>query len=162
MAGPAEEMLVDLDKETVDLKTNYDETRTEPTVLPGRFPNLLVNGSEGIAVGMSTALPPHNLQEVIHALRMILDNPEITIAEIMTVMQGPDFPTGGIICGHGGIHSAFHTGRGKVKLRARIHHEEPKGGKGRPETASVSKMEGCMSLNQSKWAILNIFHVFVR
>ena len=131
MAGPAEEMLVDLDKETVDLKTNYDETRTEPTVLPGRFPNLLVNGSEGIAVGMSTALPPHNLQEVIHALRMLLDNPEATISEIMTVMQGPDFPTGGIICGHGGIHSAFHTGRGKVKLRARIHHEEPKGGKGR-------------------------------
>jgi len=131
MAGPAEEMLVDLDKETVDLKTNYDETRTEPTVLPGRFPNLLVNGSEGIAVGMSTALPPHNLQEVIHALRMLLDNPETTISEIMTVMQGPDFPTGGIICGHGGIHSAFHTGRGKVKLRARIHHEEPKGGKGR-------------------------------
>ena len=131
MAGPAEEMLVDLDKETVDLKTNYDETRTEPTVLPGRFPNLLVNGSEGIAVGMSTALPPHNLQEVIHALRMLLDNPETTISEIMTVMQGPDFPTGGIICGHGGIHSAFHTGRGKVKLRARLHHEEPKGGKGR-------------------------------
>jgi DNA gyrase subunit A len=131
MNGPAEEMLVDLDKDTVDLKSNYDETRTEPVVLPGRFPNLLVNGSEGIAVGMSTALPPHNLQEVLQAVRMLLDDPAVTINELMSVMQGPDFPTGGIICGRAGIHSAFHTGRGKVTLRARIHHEEPKGGKGR-------------------------------
>jgi DNA gyrase subunit A len=131
MGGPAEEMLADLDKETVDLRNNYDETRTEPVVLPGRFPNLLVNGSEGIAVGMSTALPPHNLHEVIEAVRMLLDNPEISIHELCTVMQGPDFPTGGIICGKAGLLSAFHTGRGKVTLRARIHHEEPKGGKGR-------------------------------
>jgi DNA gyrase subunit A len=131
MNGPAEEMLVDLDKDTVDLKSNYDETRTEPVVLPGRFPNLLVNGSEGIAVGMSTALPPHNLQEVLQAVRMLLDDPAVTINELMSVMQGPDFPTGGIICGRAGIHSAFHTGRGKVTLRARVHHEEPKGGKGR-------------------------------
>ncbi len=131
MGGPAEEMLADLDKETVDLRNNYDETRTEPVVLPGKFPNLLVNGSEGIAVGMSTALPPHNPHEVIEAIRMLLDNPEVSIHELCTVMQGPDFPTGGIICGKAGLLSAFHTGRGKVTLRARIHHEEPKGGKGR-------------------------------
>jgi len=131
MAGPAEEMLVDLDKETVDRRSNYDETRMEPTVLPGRFPNLLVNGSEGIAVGMSTALPPHNLLEVIAAIRIVIDNPDCTIADLMQVMQGPDFPTGGIICGRAGIYSAFHTGRGKVKLRARIHFEEPPKGKGR-------------------------------
>jgi DNA gyrase subunit A len=131
MAGPAEEMLVDLDKETVDRRSNYDETRMEPTVLPGRFPNLLVNGSEGIAVGMSTALPPHNLLEVIAAIRIVIDNPDCTIADLMQVMKGPDFPTGGIICGRAGIYSAFHTGRGKVKLRARIHFEEPPKGKGR-------------------------------
>ncbi len=131
MAGPAEEMLVDLDKETVDLRSNYDETRTEPVVLPARFPNLLVNGSEGIAVGMSTALPPHNLHEVLAALRMVLDNPEVTINELLTVIQGPDFPTGGIICGRSGILQAFHHGRGKVTLRARVHTEEPPKGKGR-------------------------------
>ncbi|HIA38484.1 MAG TPA: DNA gyrase subunit A, partial [Planctomycetes bacterium] len=94
MGGPAEEMLVDLDKDTTDKRTNYDETRTEPTVLPGKFPNLLVNGSEGIAVGMSTALPPHNLQEVINAIRMVLDNPKCTVKDLLTVITGPDFPTG--------------------------------------------------------------------
>jgi DNA gyrase subunit A len=125
MGGPAEEMLSDLDKDTVDLKSNYDETRFEPVVLPGKFPNLLVNGSEGIAVGMSTALPPHNLGEILEATRRLLDNPGITIPELMDVVQGPDFPTGGIICGRAGIHSALMTGRGKVKLRARLHHEEP-------------------------------------
>ncbi|MDP6962875.1 MAG: DNA topoisomerase (ATP-hydrolyzing) subunit A [Planctomycetota bacterium] len=131
MGGPAEEMLVDLDKETTDKRTNYDETRTEPTVLPGKFPNLLVNGSEGIAVGMSTALPPHNLQEVINAIRMVLDNPKCTVIDLLTVISGPDFPTGGIICGRSGIAEAFKTGRGKITLRGRIHHEEPKNGKGR-------------------------------
>jgi DNA gyrase subunit A len=131
MAGPAEEMLVDLDKGTTDKRTNYDETRTEPTVLPGKFPNLLVNGSEGIAVGMSTALPPHNLQEVINAIRMVLDNPKCTVKDLLTVITGPDFPTGGIICGRAGIAEAFKTGRGKITLRGRIHHEEPKNGKGR-------------------------------
>jgi len=129
MGAPAEEMLLDIDKATVDLRTNYDETRTEPVVLPGRFPNLLVNGSEGIAVGMSTALPPHNLQEVIHGIRMVLDNPDVTIPELMTVITGPDFPTGGIIRGRSGIVNAYHTGRGKVTLRARIHHEEPAKGR---------------------------------
>ncbi|MBC8370853.1 MAG: DNA topoisomerase (ATP-hydrolyzing) subunit A [Planctomycetes bacterium] len=131
MGGPAEEMLVDLDKDTTDKRTNYDETRTEPTVLPGKFPNLLVNGSEGIAVGMSTALPPHNLQEVINAIRMVIDNPKCTVKDLLTVMSGPDFPTGGIICGRAGIAEAFKTGRGKITLRGRIHHEEPKNGKGR-------------------------------
>lgn len=131
MGGPAEEMLADIDKDTVDLRSNYDETRTEPVVLPGRFPNLLVNGSEGIAVGMSTALPPHNLHEVIAAIRMLLDDPGVSIHDLCTVMQGPDFPTGGIICGKAGLLSAFHTGRGKVTLRARMHHEEPPKGKGR-------------------------------
>ena len=131
MGGPAEEMLADIEKDTVDLKSNYDETRTEPVVLPGRFPNLLVNGSEGIAVGMSTALPPHNLHEVIAAIRMLLDDPTVTIHDLCTVMQGPDFPTGGIICGKAGLLSAFHTGRGKVTLRARIHHEDLVKGKSR-------------------------------
>ena len=130
MGGPAEEMLVDLDKETTDKRTNYDETRTEPVVLPGKFPNLLVNGSEGIAVGMSTALPPHNLQEVIQAIRMVLDNPRCGLKELLTVIHGPDFPTGGIICGRSGIVEAFKTGRGKVTLRGRVHHEEAEG-KGR-------------------------------
>ena len=127
MAGPAEEMLADLDKETVDLRSNYDETRYEPTVLPARFPNLLVNGSEGIAVGMSTALPPHNLGEVIAALRLLLANPATALPQILEVMHGPDFPTGGIICGRAGIHQAFATGRGKITLRGRIHHEEEEG-----------------------------------
>lgn len=131
MGRAAEEMLVDLEKETVDLRTNYDETRTEPTVLPARFPNLLVNGSEGIAVGMSTALPPHNLHEVVTGIRMVIDNPDVTINELMEVIPGPDFPTGGIICGRAGIVQAYHTGRGKIKLRARIHHEEAPKGKGR-------------------------------
>ena len=131
MGRAAEEMLLDLDKETVDRRTNYDETRTEPTVLPARFPNLLVNGSEGIAVGMSTALPPHNLHEVVQGIRMVLDKPDVTINELMEVIPGPDFPTGGIICGRAGIVQAYHTGRGKIKLRARVHHEEAPKGKGR-------------------------------
>ena len=131
MGGPAEEMLVDLDKDTTDKRTNYDETRTEPTVLPGKFPNLLVNGSEGIAVGMSTALPPHNLQEVINAIRLVMDNPKCTVKDLLEVITGPDFPTGGIICGRSGIAEAFKTGRGKITLRGRIHHEEAKNGKGR-------------------------------
>ncbi|KAA3605036.1 MAG: DNA gyrase subunit A [Planctomycetota bacterium] len=127
MAGPAEEMLADLDKETVDLRSNYDETRMEPVVLPGRFPNLLVNGSEGIAVGMSTSLPPHNLGEIIGGLRMILEDPEVPLAELMKVVKGPDFPTGGLICGMEGIASAFSTGIGRLVLRARMHHEAAEG-----------------------------------
>ncbi len=127
MAGPAEEMLLDIDKDTVDQRANYDETRMEPLVLPGRFPNLLVNGSEGIAVGMSTALPPHNLREVIAGLQLLLEKPDCTIAQIAEVLHGPDFPTGGIICGRAGIGEALTTGRGKITLRARMHHEEGDG-----------------------------------
>jgi len=130
MTGPAEEMLTDLDKDTADLKSNYDETRMEPTVLPGKFPNLLVNGSEGIAVGMSTALPPHNLLEVLNAIRHLLDNPDCKVQDLMQIVTGPDFPTGGIICGRSGIAEAYMTGRGKVMLRAKMHLEES-GGRGR-------------------------------
>ncbi|MFK5957178.1 MAG: DNA topoisomerase (ATP-hydrolyzing) subunit A [Planctomycetota bacterium] len=130
MTGPAEEMLTDLDKDTADLKSNYDETRMEPTVLPGKFPNLLVNGSEGIAVGMSTALPPHNLLEVLNAIRHLLDNPDCNVRDLMQIVTGPDFPTGGIICGRSGIAEAYLTGRGRVILRARMHLEES-GGRGR-------------------------------
>ena len=129
MAGPAEEMLIDLDKDTSDLRSNYDETRMEPVVLPGKFPNLLVNGSEGIAVGMSTALPPHNLLEVLNAIRFLLDNPECKVQDLMQIVTGPDFPTGGIICGRAGIAEAYMTGRGRVILRAKMHLEE--GGRGR-------------------------------
>ncbi len=127
MAGPAEEMLADLDKDTVDLKSNYDETRMEPTVLPSRFPNLLVNGSEGIAVGMSTALPPHNLNEVVDGLLLLLEKPDCSIAELVEKIPGPDFPTGGIICGRGGIAAAYTTGRGRITLRAKVHLEEAEG-----------------------------------
>jgi len=127
LAGPAEEMLVDIAKDTVDRRTNYDETRLEPVVLPGRFPNLLVNGSEGIAVGMSTALPPHNPTEVFNAVRLLLDNPDCNASDIMEIMPGPDFPTGGIICGRQGIVQAYTQGAGRITLRARIHHEEPEG-----------------------------------
>lgn len=127
LAGPAEEMLADIEKNTVDKKTNYDETRLEPVVLPGRFPNLLVNGSEGIAVGMSTSLPPHNPTEVFAAVRLLLDNPDCNANDIMEVMPGPDFPTGGIICGRQGIVQAYTQGAGRITLRARIHHEEAEG-----------------------------------
>jgi len=119
-----------LDNDTADLKSNYDETRMEPTVLPGKFPNLLVNGSEGIAVGMSTALPPHNLLEVLNAIRHLLDNPDCKVQDLMQIVTGPDFPTGGIICGRSGIAEAYMTGRGKVMLRAKMHLEES-GGRGR-------------------------------
>lgn len=127
MGGPAEEMLADLDKDTSDLRSNYDETRMEPVVLPGKFPNLLVNGSEGIAVGMSTALPPHNLNEVLNAIRHLLDHPDCKVQDLMQIVTGPDFPTGGIICGRSGIAEAYLTGRGKVMLRAKMHLEESKG-----------------------------------
>ncbi len=127
MSTAAEELLADLDKDTVDLRPNYDETRMEPVVLPARFPNLLVNGSEGIAVGMSTALPPHNPREVLAAIRLVLDRPDCTVADILKILPGPDFPTGGIICGRQGIFQAYATGIGRMVLRARMHHEEGEG-----------------------------------
>lgn len=118
------ELMEDLDKETVDMVSNYDETKKEPTVFPSKFPNLLANGSSGIAVGMATNIPPHNLREVIQATRLLLENPETTVEQLMQVIPGPDFPTGGVICGYRGIKDSFHTGRGKIVLRARIRTED--------------------------------------
>lgn len=125
----AMELLRDLDKETVDFQPNYDESLEEPKVLPARFPNLLVNGSNGIAVGMATNIPPHNLGETIDATCMMLDNPDITTEELMTVLPGPDFPTGGIIMGKKGILDAYETGRGSLTVRAKCTIEDRKNGK---------------------------------
>ena len=118
------EMLRDIEKDTVDWDPNFDETRKEPRVLPSRFPNLLVNGSSGIAVGMATNIPPHNLREVIDACVCILDDPEATLADLMEHIQGPDFPTRGVILGRAGIRAAYATGRGRLTLRAQTHFEE--------------------------------------
>ncbi|MEO6710485.1 MAG: DNA gyrase subunit A [Planctomycetota bacterium] len=126
MQGSAVEMLDDLERDTVDLQANYDESRTEPIVLPGRFPNLLCNGSDGIAVGMATSLLPHNLREVTAALRVVLDRPEVTPSELCEIVSGPDFPTGGIIMGRRGVLQAYATGRGLVRVRARHVIEEVK------------------------------------
>lgn len=124
MSRISDEMLRDIEKETVDWLPNFDETRKEPRVLPSRFPNLLVNGSSGIAVGMATNIPPHNLREVIGAAICLLDNPEATLDELMQHIKGPDFPTRGIIMGRSGIRQAYETGRGRIIVRARCHFEE--------------------------------------
>ena len=124
MSKIAGEMLRDIDKETIDWDPNFDETRKEPRVLPSRFPNLLVNGSSGIAVGMATNIPPHNLREVIDACVCVLDNPEADLNDLMQHIKGPDFPTRGIIMGRSGIRAAYATGRGKIVLRARTEFEE--------------------------------------
>lgn len=126
---PAMELLKDLDKETVDFQPNYDESLQEPVVLPARFPNLLVNGSSGIAVGMATNIPPHNLGEAIDATCVMLDNPDCTVDDLLAVMPGPDFPTGGIIMGRKGIREAYETGRGSLTVRSTCHIEEGKNGK---------------------------------
>src|SRR5688572_4098291 len=123
MARITHELMADIDKETVDFQPNYDEKELEPSVMPTRFPNLLVNGSAGIAVGMATNIPPHNLDEVVNALIALIDNPEIDIDGLMEYIPGPDFPTGGIINGVGGIHLAYRTGRGRVRIRARCDVE---------------------------------------
>lgn len=117
-------LMDDLEKDTVDMVPNYDETKNEPVVFPSKFPNLLCNGSSGIAVGMATNIPPHNLGEIISATLLLLDNPQASAEEIMQVMPGPDFPTGGIICGCEGIRATYRTGKGKIKIRARLHVEE--------------------------------------
>ena len=124
MDGIAVELMADLDKETVDHEPNYDETRMQPSVLPSRFPNLLCNGSDGIAVGMATSLPPHNLREVCAAMRAVLDDPMVTIAQLCEIVHGPDFPTGGIVMGRSGIRQAYATGRGLVRVRARLGVED--------------------------------------
>jgi DNA gyrase subunit A len=123
----AEELLADIDKETVEFVANFDDTTVEPTVLPTRVPNLLINGSSGIAVGMATNIPPHNLGEVVDGLVMMIDNSEVTIPELMTAIKGPDFPTAGFIHGYEGIRQAYMTGRGIVQMRARVTIEEGKG-----------------------------------
>ena len=121
------EMLTDIDKDTVDFIPNYDDRLKEPTVLPSRYPNLLVNGSVGIAVGMATNIPPHNLREVVAAMNCLIDNPDATLEELMTHLPGPDFPTRGIIMGRAGIRAAYGTGRGKIIVRARAEIVETKG-----------------------------------
>ena len=123
----SEEMLADIDKDTVDHQLNFDDTIKEPTVLPTKVPNLLVNGASGIAVGMATNMPPHNLKEVSEGIIAQIDNPDITIDELMTHVKAPDFPTGGIIYGYEGVKEAFHTGRGRVVLRAKAEIEEVDG-----------------------------------
>lgn len=120
-------LMEDLDKDTVDHIPNYDETKVEPTVFPSKFPNLIANGSSGIAVGMATNIPPHNIQELMTATIRVIDNPATTIDEIMEVMPAPDFPTGGVICGYRGIKEAYHTGRGKIILRGVMHVEDMEG-----------------------------------
>ncbi len=121
------DMLTDINKDTVDFTSNYDDRLKEPVVLPSRFPNLLVNGSVGIAVGMATNIPPHNLGEVIDALRLLIEDPDCSLEQLMEHIQGPDFPTGGIIMGKAGIRAAYATGKGKITLRSRTHFEEVKG-----------------------------------
>ena len=129
MAQPAVDLLEDLDKETVEFQPNYDGRIQEPTVLPGMFPNLICNGSQGIAVGMATSLPPHNLTEVARAIEALIDNPDITDREILELVPGPDFPCGGTILGRAGIIEAYRTGRGQIQLRGKYHTEEHKGRK---------------------------------
>jgi len=129
LAKVAEELLVDIGKDTVDFVPNFDDSLKEPSVLPGRFPNLLINGSSGIAVGMATNIPPHNPNEVIDAIVETIDNPEVSPLELMDLMKGPDFPTGGFIIGRRGIRDAFETGRGSVRIRAKTSFEEATKGK---------------------------------
>src|SRR5947209_1532536 len=123
MARITDELLADIDKETVDFGPNYDDSLTEPLVMPAKFPNLLVNGSSGIAVGMATNIPPHNLRETIDACMMIIENPDVELRDLMRVMPGPDFPTGATILGIADTLSYFQTGRGVIRVRAKAHFE---------------------------------------
>lgn len=131
MSKIAVEMLRDINKETTDWQRNYDDTENEPVVLPARIPNLLVNGASGIAVGMTTNIPPHNLAEVIRGIHMLMDNPDVTTKDLMKVIPGPDFPTGGIVMGRGGIYRAYETGKGNIVVRARTNIETEKSGRER-------------------------------
>ncbi|MCI7611896.1 MAG: DNA gyrase subunit A [Selenomonadaceae bacterium] len=131
MSRISELMLQDIDKDTVDFVPNYDESLKEPSVLPSKYPELLVNGTSGIAVGMATNIPPHNMNEVIDGVLMLIDNPDASVEELMTVIKGPDFPTGGLIMGTAGIRDAYTTGRGSVKMRAKAHVETMSNGKPR-------------------------------
>src|SRR5207244_5372443 len=129
LARIATELLRDIDADTVDFQPNYDESRREPTVLPSRFPNLLVNGSSGIAVGMATNMPPHHLGEVVDAVTAMIEKPDVDVEGLMKHVKGPDFPTGGYIVGRSGIRDAYRTGRGRIGMRASAHVEELRGGK---------------------------------
>jgi DNA gyrase subunit A len=138
MAKLAHELLADIEKETVDVVSNYDESLFEPSVLPSRFPNLIVNGSSGIAVGMATNIPPHNMTETIHALTALIDDPDISIAKLMTHIPGPDFPTGGFIFGKEGIRAAYETGKGVIQVRARALIERDR--KGERESIVITEL----------------------
>ena len=131
MSKIAVEMLRDINKETIDWQRNYDDTENEPVVLPARIPNLLVNGASGIAVGMTTNIPPHNLAEVIRGIHMLMDNPDVTTKDLIKVIPGPDFPTGGIVMGRGGIYRAYETGKGNIVVRAKTEIETEKNGRER-------------------------------
>ena len=131
MAKITQHLIGEIDKDTVDFMPNFDETLMQPTVLPARFPNLLVNGSSGIAVGMATNIPPHNLTEVINGAICLMDNPDASLDDLMEHIKGPDFPTGGVILGRSGIREAYHTGRGRILVRAKSEVEELQGGRGR-------------------------------
>ncbi len=140
----AVEMLADLEKETVDFMPNYDGTLQEPKVLPGKFPNLLCNGTSGIAVGMATSIPPHNLREIAKAIIRVIDKPETTNDDLIELVPGPDFPTGGIINGREGIRDAYRTGKGHISVRAKaqVEHHEERQGIDRRDGTSVSGQQG--------------------
>ena len=149
MAKITEELLADINKDTIDYRKNFDESLDEPTVLPAKLPNLLLNGATGIAVGMATNIPPHNLNEVCDGIIAMVDNPKITIDELRTHIKGPDFPTGAIINGRQGIIDAYKTGRGKIKVAAKIDVETSKTGK---ESIIVSELP--YQVNKARWPIV--------
>ena len=140
------QLLADIEENTVDLMPNYDGTTEEPTVLPARFPNLLVNGSQGIAVGMATSIPPHNLGEIIDATLHLVDNPEATVKDLMKFVKGPDFPTGGLILGRDGITEAYKTGRGSIKMRAKVAIEEGERGQMRIVVSELPYQASCSAI----------------
>src|SRR5437868_12956270 len=146
LARVAEALLDDLDKDTVEFQPNYDETEREPKVLPSRFPHLLVNGSQGIAVGMATNIPPHNLGEVIDATIHLIDHPDATPEDLMHFVKGPDFPTGGQILGRSGIIDAYRTGRGSIKMRAKAAIEEGKRGQMQIVVTELPYQTSCSSI----------------
>jgi len=142
----AMQLLADIDEDTVDLISNYDGTSEEPSVLPSRFPNLLVNGSQGIAVGMATSIPPHNLGEVVDATLHLLENPDATVGDLMKFVKGPDFPTGGLILGRSGISEAYKTGRGSIKMRAKVAIEEGQRGQMRIVVTELPYQASCSAI----------------
>ncbi|NIP87356.1 MAG: DNA topoisomerase 4 subunit A, partial [Planctomycetales bacterium] len=155
MAPAAAQILDDLNLDTVDFLPTYDERRTEPTVLPSRFPNLVVNGANGIAVGYTTSIPPHNLGEVCEGLTALIDRPELSIDELLEICPGPDFPTGGIICGRSGIRRGYHTGRGTITLRARADIEELSGNRARIVIREIPYQQARDRIEENIAALVN-------